>query len=76
MKDNNETLLLEDNDIDKKKVSTGTNKKLQHQQSLQSNKQDLDQAVELDVKPSQLNLQRIDVTIKLRIIREELLVPY
>jgi hypothetical protein len=67
MKDNNETLLLEDNDIDKKKVSTGTNKKLQHQQSLQSNKQDLDQAVELDVKPSQLNLQRIDVTINNKI---------
>lgn len=67
MKDIYEPLLLEDDDIDKKIVSTGTNNKLQHQQSLQSNKQDLDQAVELDVKPSQLNLQRIDVTINNKI---------
>ncbi|SHJ20000.1 carboxypeptidase-like regulatory domain-containing protein [Lutispora thermophila] len=70
MKDIYEPLLLEDNadnNIEKRIVSTGTNNKLQHQQSLQSNKQDLDQAVELDVKPSQLNLQRIDVTINNKI---------
>jgi len=67
MKDDNETLILEDSDVDKNIVSSGTNNKLQHQQSLQTNKQDLDQAVELDVKPSQLNLQRIDVTINNKI---------
>jgi len=67
MKDIYEPLLLEDEDVEKKIVSAGTNNKLQHQQSLQSNKQDLDQAVELDVKPSQLNLQRIDVTINNKI---------
>ncbi|NLM42419.1 MAG: carboxypeptidase regulatory-like domain-containing protein [Clostridiales bacterium] len=67
MKDSNETITLEDSGINKKIVNTGTNNKIQHQQSLQTNKQDLDQAVELDVKPSQLNLQRIDVTINNKI---------
>ncbi|HHY77425.1 MAG TPA: carboxypeptidase regulatory-like domain-containing protein [Clostridiales bacterium] len=67
MKDDNETLILEDSNIDKNIAGSGTNNKLQHQQSLQTNKQDLDQAVELDVKPSQLNLQRIDVTINNKI---------
>lgn len=45
----------------------GVNNKLQHQQSMQHNRQDLDQNTEVDVKPSQLNLQHIDVTINNKI---------
>lgn len=63
MAENNVPHLYEDEDSGKNIISKGTNNKLQHQQSLQSNKQDLDQSVELDVKPSQVNLQRLDVTI-------------
>lgn len=62
-----ETYVYEENDSCKGIISKGTNNKLQHQQSLQSNKQDLDQAVELDVKPSQVNLQRLEVTINNKI---------
>lgn len=41
----------------------GVNNKLQHQQSLQHNRQDMDQTQEVDVKPSQVNVQTIDLTI-------------
>lgn len=54
-------------DARRKIISRGNNNKLQHQQSLQNNKQDLDQAVELDVKPSQVSLQHLDVTINNKI---------
>lgn len=37
--------------------------KLQKQHSTQENKQDLDQQQQVDVKPSQINLQKIDVTV-------------
>jgi hypothetical protein len=61
-KDNGKCL-YEAEDSGKSIISKGMNNKLQHQQSLQSNKQDLDQSVELDVKPSQVNWQHLDVTI-------------
>ncbi|MGE5633272.1 MAG: carboxypeptidase-like regulatory domain-containing protein [Caulobacteraceae bacterium] len=65
--DNNEPVLYEESENFKGIISKGTSNKLQHQQSLQNNKQDLDQAVELDVKPSQVNLQRLEVTINNKI---------
>jgi len=45
----------------------GVDNNVQHQQSLQNNKQDLDQTQEVDVKPSQFNLQHIDLTINNKI---------
>ena len=65
--DGNELYVYENNDAFKGIISNGANNKLQHQQSLQNNKQDLDQAVELDVKPSQINMQRLEVTINNKI---------
>ncbi|WP_051624357.1 carboxypeptidase-like regulatory domain-containing protein [Clostridium akagii] len=44
----------------------GSNK-LQDQHSTQENKQDLDQEQQVDVKPSQINLQRIDVTVNTKL---------
>ncbi len=48
-------------------VEKGVNNKLQHQQSLQHNRQDMDQTQEVDVKPSQMNFQKIDLTINNKI---------
>lgn len=44
----------------------GSNK-LQEQHSTQENKQDLDQQQQVDVKPSQINLQKIDVTVNTKL---------
>lgn len=59
--------MLEQDEAIKAIECKGANNKLQHQQSLQSNKQDLDQSVELDVKPRQFNVQSIDLTINNKI---------
>jgi hypothetical protein len=53
--------------IEKDLVKKGVNNKLQHQQSMQHNKQNLDQVQEVDVKPNQFSLQHIDVTINNKI---------
>lgn len=37
------------------------------QRSLQENKQDLDQTQQVDVKPSQVNVQRIDVVVNTKL---------
>lgn len=63
MAENNIPHLYQAEDSGRNIISKGMNNKQQHQQSLQSNKQDLDQSVELDVKPSQVNWQHLDVTI-------------
>ncbi|OPJ55194.1 carboxypeptidase-like regulatory domain-containing protein [Clostridium oryzae] len=42
---------------------TNVDNKLQEQNSMQQNRQDLDQQQEVDVKPSQVNVQRIDVIL-------------
>jgi len=61
--------LIEKGDIISRKdlVEKGINNKLQHQQSLQHNAQDLDQTQEVDVKPCQVNVQNIDLTINNKI---------
>ena len=41
--------------------------KLQEQRSTQENKQDLDQQQQVDVKPSQINFQKIDLTINTKL---------
>ena len=41
--------------------------KIQRQASVQENKQDLDQTQEVDVKPSQINVQRLEVMINNKI---------
>jgi len=64
---NTESYSYGENDARRKIMSRGNNNKLQHQQSLQNNRQDLDQAVELDVKPSQVSFQHLDVTINNKI---------
>ena len=43
------------------------NKKLQEQRSTQENKQDLEQQQQVDVKPAQLNFQKIDFTINTKL---------
>jgi hypothetical protein len=44
-------------------INYGASSKLQHQQSLQENKQDLQQEQQVDVKPSQINVQRFELTL-------------
>lgn len=48
-------------------VSNSKNSKLQQQESTQENIQDLDQQQQVDVKPSQVNVQRLVVTINNKI---------
>ncbi len=43
------------------------NSKIQDQHSTQENTQDLDQQQQVDVKPSQINLQKIDVTVNTKL---------
>lgn len=52
-----------DENVSRNVVENGKDNKLQSQESLQSNHQELDQHQDVDVKPNQFSLQHIDVTI-------------
>jgi hypothetical protein len=55
--------MIEDEIKEKNEDTADNNNRSQDQRSTQENKQDLDQQQQVDVKPSQINLQKIDLTV-------------
>jgi hypothetical protein len=65
-------VFMKKNEIEKRsRIINNTNayddNKLQEQRSTQENKQDLDQQQQVDVKPSQINIQKIDLMVNTKL---------